>query len=85
MRTIARSVLWYLRELTGETQYDRYLERHAREHAGTAPLSRREFERRRIHRAGAPSSARSYRAFSSSVTSVTLFFASPKSIEVLSA
>jgi uncharacterized short protein YbdD (DUF466 family) len=48
MRTIARSVLWYLRELTGETQYDRYLERHAREHTGTAPLSRREFERRRI-------------------------------------
>lgn len=48
MRTIARSVLWYLRELTGETQYDRYLERHAREHAGTAPLTRREFERRRI-------------------------------------
>jgi uncharacterized short protein YbdD (DUF466 family) len=48
MRTIARSVLWYLRELTGENQYDRYLERHAREHAGTAPLARREFERRRI-------------------------------------
>ena len=48
MRTIARSVLWYMRELTGETQYDRYLERHAREHAGTTPLTRREFERRRI-------------------------------------
>jgi uncharacterized short protein YbdD (DUF466 family) len=48
MRTIARSVLWYLRELTGETQYDRYLERHAREHPGAEPLSRREFERRRI-------------------------------------
>jgi uncharacterized short protein YbdD (DUF466 family) len=48
MRTIARSVLWYMRELTGETQYDRYLERHTREHAGTAPLTRREFERRRI-------------------------------------
>ncbi len=43
---------WYLRELTGETQYDRYLERHAREHAGRAPLSRREFERRRIDGGG---------------------------------
>jgi uncharacterized short protein YbdD (DUF466 family) len=41
-------VRWYLRELTGESQYDRYLERHAREHAGAPPLSRREFERRRI-------------------------------------
>jgi uncharacterized short protein YbdD (DUF466 family) len=41
-------VRWYLRELTGETQYDRYVERHTREHAGTPPLSRREFERRRI-------------------------------------
>jgi uncharacterized short protein YbdD (DUF466 family) len=45
---LGRGLLWYLRELTGETQYDRYVERHAREHAGTAPLSRREFERRRI-------------------------------------
>jgi uncharacterized short protein YbdD (DUF466 family) len=43
-----RGVRWYLRELTGESQYDRYLERHAREHPGAAPLSRREFERRRI-------------------------------------
>jgi uncharacterized short protein YbdD (DUF466 family) len=43
-----RGVRWYLRELTGESQYDRYLERHAREHAGAPPLSRREFERRRI-------------------------------------
>ena len=51
MRTAVRlwqGLRWYLRELTGETQYDRYLERHAREHAGAPPLSRREFERRRI-------------------------------------
>jgi uncharacterized short protein YbdD (DUF466 family) len=45
---IWQGVRWYLRELTGESQYERYLERHEREHAGTAPLSRREFERRRI-------------------------------------
>jgi uncharacterized short protein YbdD (DUF466 family) len=45
---IWQGVRWYLRELTGESQYERYLERHAREHPDTAPLSRREFERRRI-------------------------------------
>ena len=39
-----RGVRWYLAELTGENQYDRYLERHAREHPGTPPLPRREFE-----------------------------------------
>ena len=51
MRTAVRlwqGLRWYLRELTGESQYDHYLERHAREHAGAPPLSRREFERRRI-------------------------------------
>jgi uncharacterized short protein YbdD (DUF466 family) len=43
-----RGLRWYLRELTGETQYDRYLERHAFEHPDAPALSRREFERRRI-------------------------------------
>jgi uncharacterized short protein YbdD (DUF466 family) len=42
-----RSVVWYLREVTGETAYDRYLEHHRREHSGDEPMSRREFERRR--------------------------------------
>ena len=28
----AGRVLWYLRELTGEADYDRYLARHGREH-----------------------------------------------------
>ena len=53
-----RGVHWYLRELTGETQYDRYLQRHAQEHAGAAPLSRREFERRRIDAADAKPGSR---------------------------
>jgi uncharacterized short protein YbdD (DUF466 family) len=53
-----RGVRWYLRELTGETQYDRYLERHAREHGGAPPLSRREFERRRIAAADAKPGSR---------------------------
>jgi uncharacterized short protein YbdD (DUF466 family) len=43
-------VRWYLRELTGEAGYDRYVERHRRTHPGTPALSRREYERRRVSR-----------------------------------
>jgi uncharacterized short protein YbdD (DUF466 family) len=32
-----------LRQLVGAPDYDRYLEHHARCHAGTEPLGRREF------------------------------------------
>jgi uncharacterized short protein YbdD (DUF466 family) len=48
-----RGVHWYLRELTGETQYERYLERHTREHPDAPALSRKEFDRRRIAAADA--------------------------------
>lgn len=61
MTTVAgawRGLRWYLRELTGETQYDKYVERHAREHAGAEPLTRREFERRRIAAADAKPGSR---------------------------
>lgn len=44
---ILRALHWYLRELTGESAYDRYCERHEREHPGHPPMPRREFERRR--------------------------------------
>ncbi|MER6169765.1 YbdD/YjiX family protein [Streptosporangium sp. NPDC001681] len=37
---------WYLRELTGSGEYDRYLAQH-RSHPHSPPLSRREFERHR--------------------------------------
>ena len=40
-----RGVRWYLREFTGETRWDDYLE-HCAEH-GHAPMSRYEFERLR--------------------------------------
>ncbi|MEU8245882.1 CstA-like transporter-associated (seleno)protein [Nonomuraea sp. NPDC048916] len=40
---------WYVRELTGTGEYDRYLVRH-RSHPHTPLLSRREFERRRSER-----------------------------------
>jgi uncharacterized short protein YbdD (DUF466 family) len=51
-------VRWYRRELTGETQYERYLERHAREHPDEPVLSRKEFERRRIAAADAKPGSR---------------------------
>ncbi|MEU5939668.1 YbdD/YjiX family protein [Micromonospora sp. NPDC047548] len=38
---------WYLRELTGESAYDRYAEGHRARCGDTPPLSRREFERER--------------------------------------
>jgi uncharacterized short protein YbdD (DUF466 family) len=53
-----RGVHWYLRELTGETQYERYLERHGREHPDAPVLSRKEFERRRIAAADAKPGSR---------------------------
>jgi uncharacterized short protein YbdD (DUF466 family) len=43
-----RAVLWYLRELTDESAYDRYVE-HVRTHHPDRPVpSRREFERQRL-------------------------------------
>jgi len=42
-----RAVRWYLREITGESAYDRYVE-HARGlHPDRPVASRREFERHR--------------------------------------
>lgn len=41
----ARGLRWYLRELSGEARWDRYVD-HCRRH-GHDPISRREFEKRR--------------------------------------
>jgi uncharacterized short protein YbdD (DUF466 family) len=43
-------IRWYLRELTGEAEYDRYSDRHRRTHPLVPAMSRREFERQRIDR-----------------------------------
>ena len=40
----ARAVRWYLRELTGEAEYDRYCERHRHQHPLAPPPTRREYE-----------------------------------------
>ena len=42
-----RFVWWYVREVSGETAYDRYVEHARRTHAGEPVMSRRDFERRR--------------------------------------
>jgi len=44
----ARAVRWYLRELTGESAYDHYVEHQRRLHPGGPVLSRRDFERQRM-------------------------------------
>jgi uncharacterized short protein YbdD (DUF466 family) len=47
LREGARWLGWYLREVSGESAYDRYVE-HAREHPDREVMSRREFERQRM-------------------------------------
>ena len=44
---LVTGVRWYLREVSGESAYDRYVEHERREHPGCAPLTRRQFERNR--------------------------------------
>jgi len=50
MRRVLAAIRWYLREVTGEAGYDRYVERHRRLHPEAPVLSRRAFERRRTDR-----------------------------------
>ncbi|MBL1065081.1 YbdD/YjiX family protein [Streptomyces sp. 7-21] len=46
-RRLAR-LWWYVREFTGETAYERYVERARTQDPHAPVLSRREFERRRV-------------------------------------
>ena len=48
--SLPRAVRWYLREVSGEALYDRYLLRHRWEHPHQPPMTRTEFERWRIDR-----------------------------------
>jgi uncharacterized short protein YbdD (DUF466 family) len=47
VRDALRGVRWYLREVSGESAYDRYVEHMRREHPDQPVMSRRDFERRR--------------------------------------
>jgi uncharacterized short protein YbdD (DUF466 family) len=46
-RRALAGVRWYLREVSGESAYDRYVEHARRAHPGEPVMSRRDFERRR--------------------------------------
>ena len=48
----------YLREVSGETAYDRYVEHRRREHPRDPVMSRREYERWRMDQRDANPSAR---------------------------
>lgn len=50
LRRLYGLVRWYLRELTGEAAYDRYLDRHRLAHPDEPALPRRDFERLRTDR-----------------------------------
>ena len=45
LREALSGVRWYLREVSGETAYDRYVEHLRREHPDASVMSRRDFER----------------------------------------
>jgi uncharacterized short protein YbdD (DUF466 family) len=44
-RDAVAGVRWYLREVSGESAYDRYVEHLRREHPDEPVMSRRDFER----------------------------------------
>jgi uncharacterized short protein YbdD (DUF466 family) len=50
MASLLRAVRWYLREVSGESLYDRYLLHHEFQHPHQPPMSKTEFERWRIDR-----------------------------------
>ena len=47
VKEMARGVRWYLREVSGETAYERYVAHMRAGHADQPVMSRRDFERRR--------------------------------------
>jgi uncharacterized short protein YbdD (DUF466 family) len=46
-RRVLTSVRWYLREVSGESAYDRYVAHMRADHPSQPVMTRREFERRR--------------------------------------
>ena len=48
LREAMRGVHWYLREVSGESAYDRYVAHMRRDHDEQPVMSRRDFERRRM-------------------------------------
>ena len=48
LRDAVSGVRWYLREVSGESRYERYVEHMRHDHPGQAVMSRREYERERM-------------------------------------
>jgi uncharacterized short protein YbdD (DUF466 family) len=55
---VVQGILWYLREVSGEADYDRYVAHARRDHRDAPVLSRRDFERRRMREREANPTAR---------------------------
>jgi uncharacterized short protein YbdD (DUF466 family) len=55
---VVQGILWYLREVSGEADYDRYVAHARRDHQDAPVLSRRDFERRRMREREANPTAR---------------------------
>ena len=54
-RDLGRGLRWYLREVSGESAYDRYVAHMRAEHPDALVMSRRDFERaRQDHREANP-------------------------------
>jgi uncharacterized short protein YbdD (DUF466 family) len=47
LRRALSGVRWYLREVSGESGYDRYVSHMRRDHPGQPVMARREYERSR--------------------------------------
>ncbi len=58
VRQALGKVAWYLREVSGETAYDRYVAHRLARHPGEPVLSRREFYRWRMDERDANPGAR---------------------------
>ncbi|WP_405594740.1 YbdD/YjiX family protein [Streptomyces sp. NBC_01410] len=57
LRHVLDELRWYVREFTGEAAYDRYCERHLRNHPDAPVPTRPEYEKLRIaHQEAHPSS-----------------------------
>ena len=50
LKGAGRGLLGYLREVSGETAYERYVEHRRRDHPDEPVMSRRDFERWRMDR-----------------------------------
>ena len=48
VREAFAGVRWYLREVSGESGYDRYVEHMRRDHPEQAVMSRRDYERQKM-------------------------------------